>query len=1330
MGKTTSTTGIGVRNGAAQLGGLSTQPIPFVLPATYPVPRPTSPVTAVVAPTTIAEALTNGQTPELLVPVSRVVNGEMDVAVKELLPARLTSLQYQPTTDGSGVRISQVQLGTQRRTNDDTLSVAQLNVENNQFQPVGPNGISKLRPEIISLMDYEPIYFGNTSTLNDVGLLMDVQYQARNLREETFFQLMARIQQSDQNQQLQNIQTDFSTNFQRINSSANFYQNTIAALESAKNGFDLKSIPANLFDLRTFKSLQDFYETYMSFPRTAFDRFSGTKIFMQLLFDMRSIAEGYSMNLLNLTDPDRQATGAAFISPVSIDKTYNNRNGFSFTYDTVRSFNYPANSSEPQFFARFNTSLPQAPDDRIKLLINLVSKELRVSKGLGREQVINDLRQKFGATTSDGSPFDNLIGGVGATIFDTVTGPGSLASLAVLNDTAGSAVLPFETKYIDVNNTRKVYIPGSSYFIDSIVNVPVLTTFNLTPLRSYVETFVQTTDNVASLVANLFDYNEDVSILSSVELLKQMLYGVINSIAYLMSNTQRSGLQINTADAATVAVFRLAASDASLKSMLFQYVLLNLLSASNSRFFATGIAEDLVNDIRNLSAVTVNESYSLPDLRQRNSLQPYIASLGSSIQNKAVQLVNQQNLNAANNAQARERSSVGGDGKVVVGFDTDITFGISAALNQSHFMTEFVRFLVGIETSLGNEGNNVLDGTKRTRFNGLSVSTLVLMIFEAYLNVISRFVKVDFQTSSYGLNFPDMVVDTNFNAQMHDSMEDIVLEPYAPTPIIRSDNEIGVPKLDKSIQTQTQRSSKSARERATDFTYSQIREAAQQTGASVDDVYLGLAQNEAILAGSHATAGSRHTNGSQLANRRVGRSSNPQRLLDAQMMDRSLDSIMTKLHQEDLAVACAMHILLVIKQRLRTTLDAASNYFSQQTLENFAAVNGTSLSDIGKNLTPAQVRLLLRQRDSYVRNLTPNSSNLQFIPVSSTDQSTRNMILSLLGKASFRETTNARLRYRLLTVGIPSEFSKNLVGRLVGSNINSTSFQRTKEYDLIKIKVYKRSLEYPQIVFKPNSFLFDLSLFETGYSNLGILPQTNFENTLQQITLVDYQDVSRPREVTYQNIVESDKYSQIPDARSRRSLFENHVVSNIFGSYIQALTAMKLTEATFVDVRSETWRRLSRGTNGTDLTPRFAELVRRFLIAQRAEDIRRNPALRPLPDLSIQDMLTSTDVDQGTKDTLKLLTFGNIAFKLENALANMLSPKIFERVFTIPLNVDDFEIDYQATIATEGGREFLQKDFIQDKLDKTAPQGTYRFLPRTVRDAVLEDFFVTIELAE
>lgn len=1331
MPKTTSTTGIGVRGGSASLGGLSTQPIPFVLPATFPVTRPTSPATPVVAPANIAEAITNGLVPALSIPISNVVNGTMDLAVTALLPPGLTGVQYRPSSQSSNMTIYAPSLLPRQRPNEESLSLSRNAVFNDSFQRPDPYGINQLRPEIIGMMDYEPIYYGDTYVFNDVGVLMDVQYQARHLREQTFFQLIQGIQRTDQNQQLQNIQTDFAASFRKINVSADFYKNTINTLDSVKNGFDVKSIPASTFDLRNFKTLRDFYEVFMLFPQAAFDSFSGTKVLMQLLSDMRNIAEGQSMNLLNLTDPDRQAGSSAFTSPVSIDKSYNARNGYAFTYDTIRSYLQPVNASHNQFFTRFNTSLPQAPDDRVKILVNMISKELRVSRALGRGKVTAQLRNNFAATTTDGSPFDNLIGGVGNTIFEPVTGEGSIAGLTVLNDQNGSAVLPFETRYIDANNTRKVYIPGSAFFVESIVNVPVLTSFNLEPLRTYVERFVTTTDSAASVISDLFDYGDEPSNLSPVSVLKSLLSKVSHTLTRLMTNTQRSGEEISTADAATAAIFRLATSDPTLKSMLFQFMILNLLCSENSLFFADAIVQELSEEIGNLDAVTVNDLYSRPNLRDASALQAFINTLGTTIQDRVVGLVNQQNINQLGSGPPSRRNvdTIRSDGKMLVHFDVDITYGIPNAIKQSRFTTNLIDFMVGIESTLGNEVTNILDSAQRSRYNSLSMSTIFLMAFEAYTNLISRYVKVDFQTSAYGTNFPDMLVDANFNASMYGSIERIIAEPQLALPVIVTDKSTAPKRTTTTRTPQTQRGHTNRSTGAAQHAQDQIEATARATGNSTTNVYVGLIENYAILAGSNATAGSSSTDASQFALRGLSAQSTAQDLLDYHNLDSSLNSMVLKLFQEDFAVACAMHILLVIKERLRGSYDLATNYFTQQTLNNFAASNGTALADIGRNLTPTQVRLLLRQRDSFVQQLTTNTNQLQFIPASPTDVNVKNAVCSLLNQADFRETNEAKVRYKILSVGVPSGFSKSLADRLNAETLNTTAFHKTKGYDLIYVKVYKRSLEYPQIIFKPKRFMFDMSLFSGGYAGLDIQPYHNFSSVVQRVTLQDYQNFGVPSPVTLSSILNDSGYAIIPDQATKRALFANHVISDLLSAYMQALTTMKISEETFIDVQSQTWRTLSLG-NGTDLSPRFAELVRRYLIAKRTADIRLNPALRPLPDLPIQDMLTNPGVDQGTKDTLRLLTFGNIAFKPENAIAEMLSPKIFERVFNIPLNIDSFEIDYEATTGPQSGRELLEKDFIQAKLDRTAPAGTYRFKPRTAKDAVIEDFFVTIELVE
>jgi hypothetical protein len=1203
-----------------------------------------------------------------------------------------------------------------------------LTVQNGDLQPADPNGISKLRPEIIALMDFFPIYSGDTLSKNKNGLFMDVQYQTRHLREQTFFQLMQGIQRTDQNQELQNIQSEFAESFNRVNAAAEFYRNSIITVETVKNGFDVKSIPSSNFDLRKFKTLQDFYQVFMLFPTSAFNRFSGTKILQQLIFDTRAMAENYSMNLLNLTDPDRMENGEASLSPVAIDKSYNTRNGFAFTCDTIRSFGPAVNAAQASFFDRFNGSLPQTPDDRIKVLLAILSKELRVSRGLGRTTVANVLRQKFGAATTDGSPFDNILGGVGSTIFEPVTGPNSIASLTLVNDTPGSAVLPFETKYIDFNSsTQKVYIPGTTFFVDSILKVDSLSSFNLLPLRTYVEQYSDVIDNATLVVNNVFDFGDVPSPLSSVGVFKKLLSSAVRGLSGLRSNLTggASGLGnygIKVSDAAMTAVVRLASGDSVLKSLLFQYFLLSILQDQTPRFFCDGIINDLGGDIRNLDGIALAEGAATPNLRNRSEVAFHRTALGAAIQRRVSLLITQ--LENINPAQARPRRTDTATGQIVVGFDVDTVYGIPNAMEVSELTKGFVGFFTALENALGNETTNLLDSLRRTRFNSFSVSTLALMAFEAFVQLIARYSKVEFQSSISGVNFPDMVVDSTFCARSVTAIEALLAEPELPLPIL--------PATSAAVSGKRAISQRFARNHSATEAENVVgaaQQVANATGQSVANVQAGIMNNTPLLTGPHATAGSRFTDAAAMALRGVSASSNRADLLDALAFDQSLNSVSFKLFQEDFAVACAFHILLTIKKRLRSALDVANNYFTPQTLESVTSTGATNIADITSNLTPSQVRLLVRERDGLVSKLTANTQKLQFIPASPTDVSTRNAILSLLSKKEYRETSDAGLRYRLLTVGVPSDFSKNLADRLNGNTIESTTFQRNKQYDVIAVKVYKRSLEFPQLIFKPKRFLFDLSLFSNGYDNLGIQPTDNFESVLQRVSLLDYQDLAKPTPVTLDNVVNSEAYSFL-GVGQRREIVQNHVVSDVLASYIQFLTSLKATESTFVDMRSSTYQTLSRN-QGMDLTPRFAELVRRFLLQQRTEEIRRNPSLQPLPDIPIEDMLRSPAVDQSTKDILRLLTYGNIAFKVENAMATILSPKLFERTFTLPLDVDSFEIDYEATTADESGREFLEKGMLRSKLDKQAlAAGIYKMVPRTNQDVVFEDFFVTIELVQ
>lgn len=89
----------------------------------------------------------------------------------------------------------------------------------------------------------------------------------------------------------------------------------------------------------------------------------------------------------------------------------------------------------------------------------------------------------------------------------------------------------------------------------------------------------------------------------------------------------------------------------------------------------------------------------------------------------------------------------------------------------------------------------------------------------------------------------------------------------------------------------------------------------------------------------------------------------------------------------------------------------------------------------------------------------------------------------------------------------------------------------------------------------------------------------------------------------------------------------------------------------------------------------------------------------------------------------------------------LLSPKLFDRVFHLFVDTDDFEIDLEETRKTEQGRELFKKLLnqglileINDNISKneTNPVKRYKMVQRNISEnhVVFEKYFVTIETVE
>lgn len=412
-------------------------------------------------------------------------------------------------------RARQKELG---RWSSDNIDITQTKIENSTFVPISENGISNFRPEIIATIDFAPIWKPGRIEFNSqlyqsnspIGEFLNFQYQTKHLRQETLQALITNIKNELKTDPFTEIKKDFQDQITNIQKDLNFLNTIVDNIQTINSSVDIKNIPDNDYVLgnRPIPTLRRFATTVMQYNDTQYDNFSETKIILQMLFDLTNILSDYSVNLLNVRDNDRISDK----SPSNIDTTYTLQDGFTFSIKNFRSSSELTNALN--IFEQFTQSIPEQPDSVIKLLTYLISKEFLVSTGLGNvsnQDIINKYRSNnvislVGIQTTDDSDiFQNILGKVGSTIFEKPEGaPDSLASLMYVDPGLGRnyVVLPFENRYITSNDRTVTYVPGTSYFSDSIITTNN-SNWNIQPYVDFAEAFSKKYSDAYSAISKL-----------------------------------------------------------------------------------------------------------------------------------------------------------------------------------------------------------------------------------------------------------------------------------------------------------------------------------------------------------------------------------------------------------------------------------------------------------------------------------------------------------------------------------------------------------------------------------------------------------------------------------------------------------------------------------------------------------------------------------------------------------------------------------------------------------------------------------------------------------
>jgi hypothetical protein len=287
---------------------------------------------------------------------------------------------------------------------------------------------------------------------------------------------------------------------------------------------------------------------------------------------------------------------------------------------------------------------------------------------------------------------------------------------------------------------------------------------------------------------------------------------------------------------------------------------------------------------------------------------------------------------------------------------------------------------------------------------------------------------------------------------------------------------------------------------------------------------------------------------------------------------------------------------------------------------------------------------------------------------------------------------------KIIGVGIPAGYVDYISNRIKKSNLNNSRSFKFNNQDLVKINVFLHSNENPEIIFKPLSFIFDISLFvEQPYGNTNLNQNTNFfEFARQNVVLSDY-TLSVKKPVLLADFFNNEKYSTLTN-QEKESIFWNHLESFILSSQINLQTGFQFSEKTFP--ADERVRLQNNSSQQTALLTRYFKEVRNITNINNVSN-NTNPLIF---------------------DEIKLFKFGT-----EPTDNSVTTPKVFDRVFSIFVDLEKFEIDAESTNSTDIGREKYQSQQFQAKII-SPNEGRNKFLSRRQNSSLIfDDLMLTVE---
>lgn len=342
---------------------------------------------------------------------------------------------------------------------------------------------------------------------------------------------------------------------------------------------------------------------------------------------------------------------------------------------------------------------------------------------------------------------------------------------------------------------------------------------------------------------------------------------------------------------------------------------------------------------------------------------------------------------------------------------------------------------------------------------------------------------------------------------------------------------------------------------------------------------------------------------------------------------------------------------------------------------------------------------------------------------------------------------------RLITVGLPSGFINNIKQSTNVENITKQLQMDNKELDVFRMNIYKTDSEYPDLVFKPITKLFEFSRFVPRNENYYLVDKIKSNTIDELIRIIPTRNYSvyqfgYDQQYYDESFLSNDSYSFLSNAE-KKEMISNHVVSHLLENYLKLVTGMRINELEFyiqdpdetaspapiistqlaIDTINKSFGLvLAKTLSG--LTESKSVLNKVKIAPLNTNNQLKSPLTQKIQLISARASQKFVSKAQVVEKTKIRKTFYNDTLQESKRL---LSPRTFDRVFHMFIDSDDFEIDIDKTINDEIGKRAFEQLRTSGRIREVTEPDTnttkYYLVDRSElrNDLIFEKYFTTVE---